>query len=219
MTDSKELILKRIRSALKDSPGDKPVHQENVRRYRTHGNMKKEERIRLFIDHVREYKARVTEVTEPELPEAITKICNAENVKKLVVPPGIDEKWLPGKESGITLLSDMPEPLTHNDLDQSDAVLTGCFRAVAQTGTIVLNGEAGQGRRVLTLLPDLHICVVYSDQVVGIIPEAFWELEPVVRKKGVPVTFISGPSATSDIELDRVEGVHGPRRLHVLLFI
>jgi L-lactate dehydrogenase complex protein LldG len=101
-------------------------------------------------------------------------------------------------------------------LDGLDGALTGCAVAIAETGTFVLDGGPGQGRRALTLVPDLHICVVREDQVVGLVPEAVRELEDAVRA-GRPLTFVSGPSATSDIELDRVEGVHGPRVLHVVL--
>ena len=101
-------------------------------------------------------------------------------------------------------------------LDELDGSLTACAVAVAETGTFVLDGGPGQGRRALTLVPDLHICVVREDQVVALVPEAVRRLEESVRS-GRPLTFVAGPSATSDIELDRVEGVHGPRVLHVVV--
>ena len=224
---AKEAILQRIRAALGDEQTGWGARKKSAREdtrnlktergYRTHSEMNKQQRVRLFVRHVEEYKARVSEISEQELPQTVSDICSAEKVKKLVIPPGLDEKWLPGPESGLTYLSDEPDQLSHDELDNSDAVLTGCFRAVAQTGTIVLNAGLGQGRRALTLIPDFHICVVRREQVTGIVPEVFWELEPVIREEGAPVTFISGPSATSDIELDRVEGVHGPRRLHVVI--
>ncbi len=224
MTNSKGMILKRIQFALRKENGLKsqwsgmePSHRGIDRKYETHSKLGKEERLRLFTDRVSDYKADVTRAEESDLPEVIANICAAEQVKKLVIPTGIDARWLPDKSSGIALISDEPEPLSVREIDQSDAVLTGCFRAVAQTGTIVMTGGAGQGRRMLTLLPDFHICVVRTDQVVGIIPEVIWELDTMIREKKAPVTFISGPSATSDIELDRVEGVHGPRRLHVVM--
>jgi L-lactate dehydrogenase complex protein LldG len=110
-------------------------------------------------------------------------------------------------------------PLTYAQLDRSDGVLTGCALAVAQTGTIVLVSGKGQGRRVLTLLPDYHLCVVFAEQIVAIVPEAFAKLDGKMSCDSPPVTFISGPSATSDIELSRVEGVHGPRRLDVIICV
>src|SRR5262249_29402550 len=122
------------------------------------------------------------------------------------LPPG----WLPEE---IEILRDSP-PLTSDELDHCDGVLTGCRLAIAQTGTLVLDGGARQGRRALTLVPDLHICIVLADQIVGLVPEALAQLEKHARS---PITFVSGPSATSDIELSRVEGVHGPRTLIVLV--
>ena len=115
---------------------------------------------------------------------------------------------------GLELVEDAG--LSVDQLDALDGALTGCAVAIAETGTFVLDGGVGQGRRALSLVPDLHVCVVREDQVVGLVPEAVGELEEAVRA-GRPLTFVSGPSATSDIELDRVEGVHGPRVLHVVL--
>jgi L-lactate dehydrogenase complex protein LldG len=102
------------------------------------------------------------------------------------------------------------------ELDALDGALTGCAIGIAEVGAFVLDGGPGQGRRALSLVPDLHICVVREDQVVGLVPEAVRKLEESVRA-GRPLTFVAGPSATSDIELDRVEGVHGPRTLHVVV--
>ena len=118
---------------------------------------------------------------------------------------------------GIEVLRDSDAQLTNDELDRSDGVLTGCALGIAQTGTVVLDAGEAQGRRALTLLPDYHLCVVREDQVVGLVPEAFTELRDTVVGEGRAITFISGPSATSDIELNRVEGVHGPRTLEVLI--
>lgn len=218
MSTSREEILKRVRTALEDVPDDVDTRsQPEDRGYRRDSSMAIEERVRQFAEHVGEYKARVIRLNESEVVETLIASCARENVKKLVVPAGIKETWLPRENNGITILQDGPQPLTHHELDESDGVLTGCYLAVAQTGTIVLNGGAGQGRRALTLLPDYHICIVRIEQIVGIIPEAFSGLDTLVKESGPPITLISGPSATSDIELDRVEGVHGPRRLEVFI--
>ena len=127
----------------------------------------------------------------------------------MVVPDGVPHDWLVA--DGVERVPDSP-PLSSDDLDRIDAVLTGCALAIAETGTIVLDGGPDQGRRALTLVPDHHLCVVRADQVVDDVSAAVAALDP--RR---PLTWISGPSATSDIELRRVEGVHGPRHLYVLL--
>jgi L-lactate dehydrogenase complex protein LldG len=128
----------------------------------------------------------------------------------MAVPADLPPGWRPP-----AAVEDAP-PLTPDDLDSLDGVVTGCALAIAETGTIVLYSGAHQGRRALTLVPDWHLCVVREDQVLGTVPEAVSALEPAVRD-GRPLTFVSGPSATSDIELSRVAGVHGPRRLDVLV--
>jgi L-lactate dehydrogenase complex protein LldG len=130
----------------------------------------------------------------------------------VIVPRGLPDSWLPGD---LDTVRDEPA-LSARELDGVDAVVTGAAAAIAVTGTIVLDHTAGQGRRALTLVPDLHVCVVTEDQVVGDVPEAIAALQTSVRS-GRPLTWISGPSATSDIELARVEGVHGPRTLRVIL--
>jgi L-lactate dehydrogenase complex protein LldG len=154
-------------------------------------------------------------VSEDNLPRAIEEALKKRGVGRLVVPAGLPKEWLP---EGVEVLSDGARPrLTDEELDRSDGVLTGCALGIAQTGTIVLDAGPAQGRRVLTLLPDYHLCVVREEQVVGLVPEAFARLEGTVKDEGRAITFISGPSATSDIELNRVEGVHGPRTLEVLI--
>jgi len=130
------------------------------------------------------------------------------SARRVATPAGLPDDWLAG--SDVERLGDDP-PLSFDDLDRLDGVITGCAVAVAETGTIILDGGPDQGRRALSLLPDLHVCVVMASQVVGSVPEALARLDPTR-----PQTWISGPSATSDIELQRVEGVHGPRRLDVV---
>lgn len=220
MSGSREEILRRVRSALGDTPGAGEDHKRTpfARSYRTESGVPPAERVQQFITHVSEYKARVSRTNSAKLPEIIAESCKRQGVKKLVIPPGLDESWLYSKKpTDFEYLRDEKGLLTHQELDESDGVLTGCFSAVAQTGTIVLNGGPGQGKRVLTLLPDYHLCVVREEQITGILPEAIAKLDDQMKESGPPVTFISGPSATSDIELSRVEGVHGPRRLEVIV--
>jgi len=130
------------------------------------------------------------------------------------VPNDIAAAWLP---IDVEILRDVAGELTYDQLDKSDGVLTGCALGIAQTGTIVLDGGALQGRRVLTLLPDYALCVIREEQIIGLVPEAIALLAEAVCARRQPLTFVSGPSATSDIELSRVEGVHGPRTLEVLV--
>ncbi|MCA1848041.1 MAG: lactate utilization protein C, partial [Actinobacteria bacterium] len=159
--------------------------------------------------------ATVRRVQADELAGAIEEALRRRGVKRLVVLPYLPREWIP---EGVDTLRDAARPrLTKEELDGSDGVLTGCAVGIAQTGTIVLDSGRAQVRRALTLLPDYHLCVVREDQIVGLVPEAFAEFEVAVKNEGRAITFISGPSATSDIELDRVEGVHGPRTLEVLI--
>jgi len=213
MNGSRDVILERIRGALKDvSPEEEPGDVRVVRDYRTTDPVPRTALIDLFIERVREYKATVQRVPAADLPRAIAEACAARGVKRLVVPADLPEEWVP---PGVALLR---EPgLTNDQLEHSDGVLTACALGIAQTGTVVLDCGPGQGRRVISLLPDYHLCIIAEDQVVGLVPEAVARLHSAASTPGRPITFISGPSATSDIELNRVEGVHGPRTLEVLV--
>lgn len=163
-----------------------------------------------MIDRLSDYKASVTRADADHVPRAIADACRLHGITRLVVPADLPAAWIP---EGIAVLPDSP-PLSLADLDTSSGVLTGCAVAIAQTGTIILDSGPRQGRRVLSLVPDRHLCVVRAQQVVGLVPEAMaW----LAERKTHPITLISGPSATSDIELSRVEGVHGPRTLHVFV--
>jgi len=209
----REAILARIRGALREVPAtERPEDVPVARSYRARDDAPKAEILERFAERVAEYKARVRVVTEAELPATIAVALRERGVRRLVVPADVPASWLP---EGVTLLRDDGQ-LSYEELDGSDGVLTGCAIAIAQTGTIVLDHGPRQGRRALSLLPDYHLCVVLADQVVGLVPEAIGGLAPAARERR-PLTFISGPSATSDIELNRVEGVHGPRTLEVLI--
>lgn len=162
----------------------------------------------LLAENLADYRATVHRITAAaEIAPLVRELIGG---PRLVVPPGLPAGWIPGG-GDLEPLTDDP-PLTAARLDAADAVLTGCALAIAETGTLVLDAGPGQGRRVLTLVPDHHICVVTPDLIVASLPDAIPRLRPER-----PLTWIAGPSATSDIELDRVEGVHGPRRLDVLL--
>jgi len=216
MTSAREEILRRVRRATHDVPKDE--HPEDVpveRGYRKEDDAPRDEIVKRFAERVAEYEATVHRVNESDLPRAIAEALERRGIRQLVVPAGLPDEWIP---KDVEALCDAAQsPLSNEELDRSDGVLTGCSLGISQTGTIVLDAGEGQGRRALTLLPDYHLCVVREDQVVGLVPEAFAKLEETVTDEGRAITFISGPSATSDIELNRVEGVHGPRTLEVLI--
>jgi L-lactate dehydrogenase complex protein LldG len=208
-------MLRRIKVALRDVPGrERPDDVPVAREYRQVGSASQAELIERFSDRLVDYKAKVTLIGAAELGRAIAAACSARGVQRMIAPADLPESWAPAE---VELLRDSGGALSNEQLDASDGVLTGCALGIAQTGTIVLDGGPVQGRRVLTLLPDYHLCVIRADQVVELVPEAIARLGPAVREQRRPITLISGPSATSDIELSRVEGVHGPRTLEVLI--
>ncbi|HEX4792068.1 MAG TPA: lactate utilization protein [Actinospica sp.] len=202
---ARDEILGRVRRALEGAPASAPEISRDYLDAHTD-----EDLIDLLADNLTDYRAHVHRVGDvAEMPALVAGLLDGPH-PRLVVPEGVPSRWLP--EKGIEVLDDRG-PLTPAELDAADAVLTSCALAIAETGTIVLDAGSGQGRRVLTLIPDHHICVVPSaGHVVASLPRALGRLDP-----SRPLTWIAGPSATSDIELDRVEGVHGPRRLDVIL--
>ena len=203
---AKDVILARIRAASTNAPEPPPgPYDFHERDERDRAAILED-----FIERLVDYKAIVTRTDDVDLPQAIADACQQQGITQLVVPADLPTGWIP---TGVTALRD-DSPLTFPDLDKSSGVLTGCALAIAQTGTIILDGGATQGRRALSLIPDLHLCVVRAEQVVGLVPEAIARL---VERATHPITLISGPSATSDIELSRVEGVHGPRMLQVFV--
>ncbi|MGA5548061.1 LutC/YkgG family protein [Streptomyces pseudogriseolus] len=206
---SRERILGRVRRALADVPRgeDAPVERDYLRE---HGERTVEETVELLAENLADYRAVVHRTDTGSLPGVVAGLLAARGASTVLVPPGLDEGWLAAAEE-----SRVPDAAggTPHELDAVDSVVTACAVAVAETGTIVLDGSPDQGRRRISLIPDHHICVVrVPDQVVASVPQALERLDPAR-----PLTWISGPSATSDIELDRVEGVHGPRTLEVVL--
>ena len=201
---ARDEILRRAGAALADQPqpGSTP---RDYRRTGLPGDV-----IELFCERAAEYEARVRRITPHELPAAIADALRQRDARRIALPPGLPGNWLSDTGAEVARHGDDP-PLTVAQLERLDAVITGCAVAVAETGTIILDAGSGQGRRVLTLLPDYHLCIVRGDQIVATLAEGLARVDPAQ-----PQTWISGPSATSDIELDRVEGVHGPRSLHIL---
>lgn len=213
--DARGVVLGRIRRALSgSSPAD--AHARVMRDYRLRDETPHERLVDEFIERVREYRARVERVAPGALAGDIADTCRTLHIKTLLIPTDLPREWVEEAVRGGVLLR--PDTsLSHSELDDCDAVLTGCALGIAQTGTIVLDAGAAQGRRAITLVPDVHLCVVRERQVLGLVPEAIAALAGAVREEHRPLTFISGPSATSDIELSRVEGVHGPRSLVVFV--
>lgn len=209
---SRERILGRVRRALADVPHDEKPYEGAVPRgyVQEHGERSVEETVALLAENLADYRAIVHRCTAADLAATIAGMLAARGARTVLVPPGLDPGW--PAASDAERIPDRTESTPH-ELDRVDSVVTACALAIAETGTIVLDGSPDQGRRRITLVPDHHICVVrVPEQVVSSVPQALERLDPTR-----PLTWISGPSATSDIELDRVEGVHGPRTLEVVL--
>ncbi|MDQ4502589.1 LUD domain-containing protein [Sinomonas sp. ASV322] len=177
--------------------------------YRTESEMDEDGLVELLVDRLEDYKARVEVVARGELAGAIRKRLDG---KRFVVPHGFPTEWLHPALADRAVTDSREAPIAVERLDALDAVVTSSAVSIAETGTIVLDGSPDQGRRAISLVPDHHVCVVPVETIAGIVPEGFARLD-VTR----PLTLISGPSATSDIELERVEGVHGPRMLDVII--
>jgi L-lactate dehydrogenase complex protein LldG len=211
MTAAREEILRRVRSALRDVTAGDQADAPAPGVYRKRSEESREDIVARFAERVSEYRATVHQVAAGDLPAAIAATLQRRGIRRLVVPADLPEAWPPGD---IQLLRD--EQLSPEELDAADGVLTGCAAGIAETGTIILDGGPRQGRRAITLVPDTHLCVIEESQIVALVPEAIALLHEAAQA-GRPITFVSGPSATSDIELNRVEGVHGPRTLDVLV--
>jgi L-lactate dehydrogenase complex protein LldG len=209
---ARETILGRIREALADVPATETPENVPVERgyRRAHLADDPSARAEVLADRLSDYKAGVHRCGSDELPAEIADLLAGRGSTRIAVPEGLAEAWLAEVPSAVSRVTEAGA----TELDRVHTVVTGCALAIAETGTIVLDGRAGQGTRMLTLIPDHHICVVQADQVVASVPDAVAALEPTH-----PQTWISGPSATSDIELERVEGVHGPRALDVVLVV
>jgi len=206
MSAARDQILRAIRAA------PRPQAPQVDRSYRRQGNLAPADLVARFHERVSDYRADVRVVDEVSASATIASVCAERGARKLGVPLGLPTAWRPTE---LVLVEDVDlDPLS---LDALDGAVTGCTLAIAETGTIVLTGSPTEGRRALTLVPDLHVCIVLAHQIVELVPEAISRLQEISVGERRPVTLVSGPSATSDIELSRVEGVHGPRDLVVLI--
>jgi L-lactate dehydrogenase complex protein LldG len=205
VSDARQQILSRIRHA---TSGPAAVDSDVPRNYIRRGSLDETARLSLMVERLQEYDADVVECTLGDLPACIADRLQSSGKQTFVAPPGLPAEWL---ARGFDWKID--HALTHAEIEACDGVVTACFAGVADSGTIVLHHSASEGRRILTLLPDWHLCVVRRSQIVETLPEYFARcLQPPSL-----ATYISGPSATADIEMTRIKGVHGPRFLHVIL--
>jgi L-lactate dehydrogenase complex protein LldG len=212
--DARAAILGRVRTALSDCP---PANQPAIeaewealpREYDQAARLSVEARLELLEDRLRDYDAEVTWVADHEVSAAIAAVLAARGNRPTLLPQGFPAHWMP---AAAPLTVD--EGFSARELNRFEGVVTGAQAAIAETGSLVLQDVPGQGRRAATLVPDFHLCVVRAEDVVENVPQAFARLGETSR---LPITFVSGPSATADIEMTRIKGVHGPRFLHVLL--
>ncbi|OYO07929.1 lactate utilization protein C [Enemella evansiae] len=215
---AREQILARVRLAIGDVENADPVGDVEVPwNYGRPTAM--DDVLGRFTERVEDYRAEVVRCPAEEIGQRIAAALQAAGVRRIAAPEALDSVWLQEiRDAGLEVVTDPADsgPLPARQLDGLDGVVSAAAVGIAETGTVVLDHRPDQGRRALTLVPDLHVCVVRVDQVVSDVPEAVARLADSVRQ-GLPLTWISGPSATSDIELDRVEGVHGPRTLVVIL--
>lgn len=203
--NGRDAVLARVRAALVDGP----AAPAGGRAYLTSGSLDRAAVLDRFVERTRDYRATAVVTSDPAA--AVVEALLTAGAVRVGVALDLASSLRP---TSVELVED--DALTPYELDALDGAVTTCAAACAETGTIALDGGPGQGRRALTLVPDLHICVVRVDQIVETVPELMARLEPSA-KAGRPIVLVSGPSATSDIELERVEGVHGPRRLVVIV--
>jgi L-lactate dehydrogenase complex protein LldG len=210
VSEARDEILARVRRALADVPSDE--RPDDVAVPREYLVREVDGTLERFVERVADYGALVQVVGSAAVSTAVGDACRSFGVRSLVVPSDVPSTWIPGAVNW------MPDAgLGVRDLDSIGAALTGCALGIADTGTIVLDAGPAQGSRALTLVPDVHICVIEEDRIVDGVPAALRRLGGELRRSRRPLTFVSGPSATSDIELARVEGVHGPRRFGLIV--
>lgn len=211
--NAREEVLARIADAHRAAPPPNLRYEDISREYRTTSDSSAEMLTELLIDRLVDYRALVRQCSVDDLGATVAHALAERGADTVAAAAGLDPSWTSNLSVGVLTdgLSE-DDQLSVSELDGVDGVITSCAVAIAETGTLILDGSAGQGRRVITLIPDYHLCVVFVEQIVPDVPQALARLEATR-----PLTMISGPSATSDIELNRVEGVHGPRTLEVII--
>jgi L-lactate dehydrogenase complex protein LldG len=209
MSSARDEILERIRDATGGStPGREAEYAAIPRQYVRSGSLNAAEKLELLVDRLHDYGASVFHAGEREVAARVAAALKARQKKSLLIPRDVPRAWLP---DGFSFFR---EGASYEEVDRSEGVLTDCALAIAMTGSIVLRHSAGEARRALSLIPDYHLCVVFAGQVVETVPEGVEQMKAFAQ---TPITTIAGPSATADIEMIRVKGVHGPRTLDVIL--
>jgi L-lactate dehydrogenase complex protein LldG len=206
MSEARQLILDRIRQATAGGPASS--YLELPRDYIRRGRLNRQACVALMAERLREYDAEVIECQPADLIACIEGCLRKSAKRVFVAPPGIAAEWL---VHGFSWKID--KDLSHAAIEASDGVVTACFAGVADSGTIVLHHSPTEGRRAISLLPDWHLCILFTSQIVETLPEYFTRCEQPPKL----ATYISGPSATADIEMTRIKGVHGPRFLHAII--
>jgi L-lactate dehydrogenase complex protein LldG len=230
--DARAVVLGRIAAALGDVPAaERPGDVRVSRGYRgvdaepTGAGVDRDAVVARFAERVADYRAQLLRVGPGEVGAALAAACAERGLRRVAVAPGLPADRRPdapraapgGRPDAAGLLLVEDGGLSARELDALDGAVTGCAAAIAETGTLVLDGSPRSGRRLLTLVPDHHLCVVEADQITAGVPAALAAVATAVVRDRRPITLVSGPSASSDIELERVEGVHGPRDLLVVV--
>jgi L-lactate dehydrogenase complex protein LldG len=214
---AREEVLRQIRAAKGGTAEAEAVRagwSGLERRYRRESTRSREAVLELLEDRLRDYDAHVIRAKEADVAASVAALLKERGKRRMLLPVGFTAEFLPGGFDFVVDGGESEVELTAEEIDEFDGVMTGATLAIAETGTVVLQNVAGQGRRAVTLVPDYHLCVVRVEDVVETVPEAIGRLQATA---GLATTFISGPSATADIEMTRIKGVHGPRSLDVIL--
>lgn len=203
-------ILANVRRAVGENASSCDAEYAAIARdYRRSGQLATEDIVRLLEGRLRDYDAGVFHCGADAIAQTVAQAMVSRGKSSLLRPADVPDMWLPSTHQFPVV-----NGMSYEEIDRAEGVITGCVAAIAFTGTIILRHSEGDGRRALTLIPDYHLCIVHTSQVVETVPEGFARLKGM---ETMPITTVSGPSATADIEMNRVKGVHGPRFLDIVL--